>query len=83
MAHLLAIAGRSGPRSGNVDAGIASRELARFEVYSASGERQSAPASQMTINASGNSTVFNGQVMNFGAFHFHMPSPPGKENGTS
>ena len=85
MTHLLAIAGRFGPRSGNVDADHVRGELARFEVYlpaTRMGVRR--PASHTTINASGNSTVFNGQVMNFGAFHFHgRPSAPGKENGTS
>ena len=45
------------------------------------GER---PASHTTINASGNSTVFNSQVMNFGAAHFHgRPSAPGEENEAS
>jgi DNA-binding SARP family transcriptional activator len=42
------------------------------------------PESHTTINASGNSTVFNGQVMSFGAFHFHgRPSTPGEENEAS
>ncbi|GEM_PF-2174280 len=85
MTHLLAIAGRFGPRSGNVDADQVRGELARFEVYlptTMTWVRR--PASHTTINASGNSTVFNGQVMNFGAFHFHGgPSAPGEEKGTS
>ena len=42
------------------------------------------PASHTTINASGNSTVFNSQVMTLGAFHFHgKPSAPGEENEAS
>jgi hypothetical protein len=85
MMHLLAVAGRFGPRSGNVDADHVRDELARFEVYLPSGLigiRR--PASHTTINASGNSTVFNGQVMNFGAFHFHGgPSASEEEKGTS
>ena len=85
MTHLLAIAGRLGPRSGNVDANHVRGELARFEVYLPAamiGARR--PTSHTTINASGNSTVFNGQVMNFGAFHFHGGrSAPGEEIGTS
>jgi hypothetical protein len=85
MTHLLAIAGRFGPRSGNVDADHVRGELARFEVYlpaARTGVRR--PPSHTTINASGNSTVFNGQIMHFGAFHFHdRPSAPGKESGTS
>jgi hypothetical protein len=85
MTHLLAIAGRFGPRSGNVDADHVRGELARFEVYlpaAMTGVRR--PASHTTINASGKSTIFNSQVMNFGALHFHgRPSAPGEENGTS
>jgi hypothetical protein len=85
MTHLLAIAGRFGPRSGNVDADHVRGELARFEVYlpaAMTGVRR--PASHTTINASGKSTVFNSQVMNFGAFHFHgRPTAPGEEKGTS
>jgi hypothetical protein len=42
------------------------------------------PAPHTTINASGNSTVFNSQVMNFGAFQFHgRPSAAGEENEES
>ncbi len=42
------------------------------------------PASDTTINASGNSTVFNSRIMNFGAFHFHgRPSASGEENEAS
>jgi DNA-binding SARP family transcriptional activator len=42
------------------------------------------PAPHTTINASGNSTVFNSRVMNFGAFHFHGgPSGSGEENEES
>jgi hypothetical protein len=85
MAHLLTIAGRFGPRSGNIDADHLRGELARFEVYlhaAMTGVRR--PAPHTTINASGNSTVFNSQVMNFGALHFQgSPSAPGEENGTS
>jgi hypothetical protein len=85
MTHLLAIAGRFGPRSGNVDADLVRAELARFEVYlpaARTGLRR--PMPHTTIHASGNSTVFNGQVMNFNAVHFHgSPSAPGKENGAS
>jgi len=85
MTHLLAVAGRFGPRSGNIDADHVRGELARFEVYLPAamiGARR--PASHTTINASGNSTVFNGQVMNFGAFHFHGgPSVSGEEKGAS
>jgi hypothetical protein len=85
MTHLLAIAGRFGPRSGNVDADHVRGELERFEVYlpaAMTGVRGAAPS--VTINASDHSTVFNSQVMHFGAFHFHgRPSVPGKENGTS
>jgi hypothetical protein len=83
MTHLLAIAGRFGPRSGNVDADHVRGELARFEVYlpaAMTGVRR--PASHTTINASGKSTVFNSQVMKFGAFHFHgRPSAPGEAEG--
>jgi hypothetical protein len=85
MAHLLAIAGRFGPRSGNVDADHVRGELARFEVHlpvSGTGVRR--PASQTTINASGSSTVFNSQIMNFGSAYFYgRPSAPGEENATS
>ena len=42
------------------------------------------PASHTTINASGNSTVFNSRVMNFGAFRFYgRPSASGEENEVS
>ena len=84
MTHLLAIAGRFGPRSGNIDADHVRGELARFEVYlpaAETGVRR--PASPNTINASGNSTVFNAQVQHFGAFHFHGRPAHGKENETS
>jgi hypothetical protein len=85
MTHLLAVAARFGPRSGNVDADHVRGELARFAVYlpvGGTGVRHA--GSRTTINASGSSTVFNSQVMNFGAFHFHgRPSASGKENGTS
>jgi hypothetical protein len=85
MTHLLAIAGRFGPCSGNVDAEHVRGELARFGVYlpaALTGVRR--PASSVTINASDYSTVFSSQVMHFGDLHFHgRPSVPGKENGTS
>jgi hypothetical protein len=85
MTHLLAIAGRFGPRSGNVDADHVRGELARFEVYvpaTSTGGRR--PVSHTTINASADSTVFNGQIQNFGAFYFGgRPQTPGKESGTS
>lgn len=85
MAHLLRIAGQLGPRSGNVDARHVCVELARFEIYLPAGSTGiRRPAPHTTINASGNSTVFNGQVQNFGAFHFHSrPSASGKESGAS
>jgi hypothetical protein len=83
MGHLLVIAGQFGPCSGNVGAQDLRGELARFGVYlPAARTGIKRPASHTTINASGNSTVFNGHVMNFGAFHFHgRPSAPGKESG--
>jgi hypothetical protein len=85
MTHLLAIAGRFGPRSGNVDADHVRGELARFEIYlpmASTGVRR--PAPHTTINASDNSTVFNSQVMTFGAVHIHgRPSAPGKKGETS
>lgn len=85
MAHLLTIAGQFGPRSGNVDADHVCDALARFEVYlppAGTGVRR---AASPTINASGNSTVFNGHIQNFGgAFYFHgKAEPPGRESGTS
>lgn len=85
MTHLLRIVGQFGPRSGNVDAHHVRGELARFEIYLPAGSTGiRRPAPRTTINASGNSTVFNGQVQNFGAFHFHgRPSAPGKESGAS
>jgi hypothetical protein len=84
MAHLLAIAGRFGPRSGDVDADHIRRELARFEVYLpvASTDVRRA-VSHTTINASGNSTVFSGHVQSFGVLHFHGgPEIPRKESET-
>jgi hypothetical protein len=84
MAHLLTIAGRFGPRSGNVDADHIRDVLARFEVYlspAGSGVRRAAAP---TINASGNSTVFNGHIQNFGALNIHgRAEAPGRESGTS
>jgi hypothetical protein len=85
MTHLLRIAVQFGPRSGNVDAHHVRSELARFEIYlpaESTGIRR--PAPHTTINASGNSTVFSGQVQNFGPFHFHSSlSAPGKESEAS
>jgi hypothetical protein len=86
MAHLYAIAGRFGPRSGNVDADHVRRELARLGVYLSSGDvgvRRQAE-SRVTIHASGESTVFHGQVMNFGTLNIHgKTSTPGKESKES
>jgi hypothetical protein len=86
MSHLLRIAGQFGPRSGNVDAHHVRSELARFEIYLPAGNtgiRHSASHTTI-INASGNSTVFNGQAQSFGPFHFHgRPSAHGKESGAS
>ena len=54
------------------------------DAQPAAGTEDKRPASHTTINASGNSTVFNSQVMNFGAAHFHgRPSVPGEENEAS
>ena len=79
---LLAVFG-SLPATTKPDAALGG--LSFFEVYLPAamiGARR--PTSHTTINASGNSTVFNGQVMNFGAFHFHGGrSAPGEEIGTS
>jgi hypothetical protein len=85
MAHLLVIAGRFGPRSGNVDADLVRGELARFGVYvPARSTDFQRSATNTTINASDNSTVFNAQVMNFGILNLHdRSSTPGKESGTS
>jgi hypothetical protein len=84
MTHLLAMAGRFGPRSGNVDADHVRAELARFGVDLPAAETKSSRSpSHTTINASGNSTVFSSEVMSFGAVHFHGgTSAPRKENET-
>src|SRR5450755_2989624 len=85
MAQLRLIAGQFGPRSSNVDAEHVRAQLARFGVYlptTSTGIRR--PGSQTIINANDNSTVFNGHIQNFGAFHFRGgPGTPGTESGTS
>jgi len=85
MAHLLAIAGQFGPRSGNIDVTHVRDVLARFGVYvpaASAGVRRA--TSHTTINASGNSTVFNGHIQNFGALHFHDgPQSQREESGAS
>jgi hypothetical protein len=86
MDRLRSLAERLGPRSGNVNAAHLRDQLARFQIYlSAAGTGVRRPASDATtINASGNSTVFNGYYQQFGPVNINSsPAGTGEENGSS
>lgn len=86
MDRLRSLAERFGPRSGNVDADHLRDQLARFQIYlSAASTGVRRPASDSTtINASGNSTVFNGYYQQFGPVNINSgPAGTGEDNGSS
>jgi hypothetical protein len=85
MDRLRSLAERFGPRSGNVNADHVRDQLARFQIYlSSAGTSVRRPASHATINASGNSTVFNAYHQQFGTVDINSrPATAGEDNGIS
>jgi hypothetical protein len=86
MDRLRSLAERFGPRSGNVNADHVRDQLARFQIYlSGANTGIMRPASHVTtINASGNSTVFNAYQQQFGPVNINSrPTAPGEDNGPS
>ncbi len=86
MDRLRSLAERFGPRSGNVNADHVRDQLARFQIYlpGASADIRPPASHATTVNASGNSTVFNGYYQQFGPVNINSrPAAPGEDNGTS
>lgn len=88
MNQLRSLAQQFGPRAGDINAEHVRKELIRYGIYLSPvtiGVKRSATNST-TINATGNSTVFNntGGVQNFGPIHIgNRRSAREEENGAS